>query len=424
MATAAAYIMTEQNDTGEAVLLPINDSGSSVSCLRSFGARDVRTIAVSEYRDRPALSSRYCDETVLVPSPYDDLIAYKDGLLTAAKRPDVRTIIPHREMDSYLLAKYQDEFEEHVYPLWPTFEQVRTVHDRLELARVARDAGVPIPETQSFDDVEDWSRELIVKPRYSILTSDYVDSLAPTDCEGKMEPIYIPPGTEPDLEEIQDEMHKGGHDAPDHIPIVQELIRDTRTEYGFRGLCEDGDSLLTCQKRQLRGKTYAGGASVFRETMRDPEIEALGRKILAFLDWDGLASVQFLWDRDAAEYKFTEINPRVWASLEMDVIAGADFPYAHWQAATDNADRIDTEYEVGVGNHLLIGELGYLRSVLRDEFPLVERPTFRTAVWDVLSSCYDQPHFDFIHRDDPGPFVRGVLNQFSRSRATNEIAGQ
>jgi predicted ATP-grasp superfamily ATP-dependent carboligase len=417
--------MTQQKEGGQSILLPINDSGSSLSCLRSLGKRGIHTVAVSEHEDRPAFASRYCDESIITPSPYDDLVAYKDALLRIAERPDVRTIIPHREMDSYVLAKYQDEFEEHVISLWPSFEQVQTVHDRLRLAEAAREAGIAIPETRSFDDIDDWDRELIVKPRYSILTGDYVHSLSPTDCEGKMEPIYISPGTEPDLETIQAKMHKGGHQAPDHIPIVQELVRDTRTEYGFRGLCDTGESMLECQKLQIRGKSYAGGASVFRETMYDPQIEEMGQTILEHLDWHGLASVQFLRDPESGEYKFTEINPRVWASLEMDILAGADFPYAHWLLATGNADRIESGYEVGTGNHLLIGELRYLQSVLQDHYPLVERPRFRTALWDVLSSCYDQPHFDYLHLDDPGPFVRGVLNRVSiDGRRTGEIAGQ
>jgi predicted ATP-grasp superfamily ATP-dependent carboligase len=416
--------MKPQSD-GRSVLLPINDSGSSISCLRSLGKRGVHTIAVSEHRDRPALASRYCDEAVIVPSPYEDLLAYKDALLSLAERTDVYTIVPHREVDSYVLGKYRDQFEEHVVALWPSFEQVRTVHDRLRQAEAAREAGIAIPETYSFDEVDDWSRELIVKPRYSILTHDYVDSLSEDECEGKMEVIYTAAGTEPDLEAIQETMHKSGRHVPDHVPIVQELVRDTRTEYGFRGLYDEGESVLTCQKRQVRGKSYAGGASVYRETMYDPAIEEMGRTILDHLDWHGLASVQFLKEPDTGEYKFTEINPRVWASIEMDVIAGADFPHAHWLLATGDPNRIETEYEVGAGNHLLFGEFQYLWSILRKRYPSIEPPAFRTAVWEVLSSCYDQPHFDYLHLDDPAPFIHGVLNQLPiGGRSGTEMAGQ
>src|SRR5699024_4519557 len=296
--------------------------------------------------------------------------------------------------------------------LWPSFEQVRTVHDRLRLADAAREAGIPIPETRSFDAVGDWDRELIVKSRYSFLTGEYVDSLGESDCVGKMDPVYVPAGTEPTLVAIQDEMHGPDVDAPDHVPIVQELVRSTEREYGFRGLSENGTTVLTCQKRQLRGKSYAGGASVFRETMADSEIDRLGRRILDHLDWHGLASVQFLWNGTADKYVFTEINPRVWASLEMDVLAGADFPYGHWLVATGRGDRIDSGYDVGTGNHLLIGEFQYLLSVLRERYPSIERPSFGRALWEVLSSCIEQPNFDYIHLDDPGPFIRGVRNQF------------
>ncbi|HET7324886.1 MAG TPA: ATP-grasp domain-containing protein, partial [Halococcus sp.] len=239
------------------------------------------------------------------------------------------------------------------------------------------------------------------------------------------DPVYIPPGTEPDLEEIQQTMHKGGREVPDHIPIVQEIVPRMSVEYGFRGLYENGRSVLTCQKHQIRGQSYVGGTSVFRETMRDPEIERMSRTLLDHLDWHGLASVQFLRDIESGGYIFTEINPRVWASIEMDVVAGADFPYAHWLVATGNEDRIEPGYTIGAGSHFLLGELRYLRSVFRDHYAHIERPTRRRALWDVLSSCYDQPHFDYIHLDDPGPFVRGVRNQLAiGGRRTGQTAGQ
>lgn len=407
--------MVLRKSGGKSVLIPVSPSASSIACIRSLGRRGIHTVCASEDESRPALSSRYCGEVIAVPSPHDDLIAYKDSLLRIASRPDVRTIISNREEDSYVLSKYKREFGEQVAALWPSFDQLRTVHDRLRLAEATEEAGVPTPGTWSFDEVDDWDRELIVKPRYSILTSEYVDSLSPRECEGKMDPVYISPGTEPDLEEIQATMHSSDRRIPDHVPIVQEIVRGTGAEYGFRGLYDGGKRVTTCQKRQLRGKSYAGGASVFRETMYDPRIDELGQRILEYLDWHGLASVQFLRDADSGEFKFTEINPRMWASLQMDVIAGADFPHHHWLLANGEDARIEDGYEIGAGNHLLAGELQYLLSVLRDDNPIVKRPKFRTAFWDVISSCYDQPNFDYLHVDDPGPFVRGILNQMPTS---------
>src|SRR6056297_2215740 len=85
--TSGLRPMDQRN--GNAVVVPAVDSASSVCFLRSLGERAIPTIAVSEMESPPAFSSRYCEETVRVPSFRDDVVAYKDGLLSVARRDDV-----------------------------------------------------------------------------------------------------------------------------------------------------------------------------------------------------------------------------------------------------------------------------------------------------------------------------------------------
>ncbi|MFR9721695.1 hypothetical protein ACL00X_20535, partial [Aeromonas diversa] len=70
----------------------------------------------SQYFDRnaPAFRSKYCDETLLITSPHESLTGYRDALLSLAERPDVGAIIPVREEDIYVLAKYRAEFAAHI----------------------------------------------------------------------------------------------------------------------------------------------------------------------------------------------------------------------------------------------------------------------------------------------------------------------
>lgn len=104
-----------------------------------------------------------------------------------------------------------------------------------------------------------------------------------------------------------------------------------------------------------------------------------------------------------------EVNPRAVGSIACDIGAGTDFPYHYWLLAGQEASvPLDFDYEAGFGTHYLFGEIQYLHSVLREEHPNVERPTLYAALWEVLSSCYKQPHFDYLSFDDPGPFARGV----------------
>jgi predicted ATP-grasp superfamily ATP-dependent carboligase len=390
--------------TGESVLLPAKYSPTCYACLRSLSRRGIRTVVVSPHEGVPAFASRYCNESVVVPSPNEDLLAYRDALLSVAARPDVKTIVPIWEEDAYLLAKYGEEFAERVTGVWPSLDELRVVHDRLQLADAAEEAGVPVPETRLFDEIDDWDRELLVKSRYNLLADEYLDSLSPSETELEKTLRYLAPGEKPDRDAVVDEMS--------HVPIVQECVPKD-DEYLFGALYDRGEPVATFQHRQVRGETYAGGGGSYRESVDIPELESVGRALLNHLSWHGLACIEYMKDARTGGFVLTEINPRMWRSLAFAVAAGVDFPYYYWQLANGEAARFDDDYEIGVGGHYLHGELTYLLSVLREDYPNVERPSVGSTMWEILTSCLEQPNFDYLRLDDPAPFVWGVRDAVS-----------
>lgn len=385
------------------VVVPTPPAQSAVTCFRSLGRRDVRTVGATHHERSVACCSRYCDETVVVPSPVEDFREYESALLSLARRDDVRAILPTSEANVYALSKNRDQFETHVSSLWPTFDVLRTAHDRLRLIEAATEAGVTVPETRLLDDVERWERELVIKARFCVLTDDYTDALSPETVLYPPSTKYLEPGTKPDLDAVRSDM--------EHTPLVQEYVPGP--EYSFWALYDRGDPVATCQKHQVRGDSYAGGTSVYRETVRIPDLEATGRALLDQLDWHGFAAVQFKRDARTDEFKLLEVNPRVWVSMSCAVQAGADFPYYYWQLANGHRERIRSDYSKGVGTHTPIGEVKYLRSVLRDDYPLAERPSFGDSVREVLSSLWNQPHVEYLSVDDPLPFVCGFYNELA-----------
>ncbi len=382
------------------MVVPAIDAPSSVACVRSLGKRGIHTIVVSEDDDAAAFHSRYAGETLVVPSPHDDLVAYKDALLALAMRPDVLTILPVREEDVYVLARYREEFTPHVEAQWPTKDGLEQVQDRVQLFDAAERAGVAVPDTRLLDDVDDWDREWIVKGRYTLLADAYLDDYPPEKSRDPPSTQYLN-GDKPDVETIR---RQNGH-----TPIVQEFL-PTTDEYGFFALYDEGEAVSTFQHRQVRAYNYAGGPSSFRESVSIPELEASGRALLDELDWHGLAMVEFLRNDETGEFELMEINPRLWSSLPFSVRTGADFPYHYWQLARGERDQIDDDYEVGIAGHLLRGEVSYLHSVLFDDEELVERPDRREAFSDVFESLREHPRFDYLRLDDPKPFVRDALN--------------
>jgi predicted ATP-grasp superfamily ATP-dependent carboligase len=378
-------------------VVPAVRSPSSVAALRSFGRAGVETLAVSEHNDPPAFASKYCDRTTSIPSPRSDLDGYRDALLALARQEEVGAVVPMREEDAYTLAQNRSAFAEHVQPLWPTAEQLRTVQDRLRLYEVARRAGVAVPETRRLDKVTDWSRELIVKARYALLAPAYGGTAPPGRCELPPATVYLEPATPPDVDALVERMG--------HVPLAQEFLEGA--EYSFRALYRNGEPVATSQKRLIRGYKYPRGPSICHEAVELPGLEQAGRALLGELDWHGVASVGFI--REGGTFQLLELNPRFWANLPMDIRAGVDYPRYYWQLASGEAVTGPAEYRTGLVTHLLRGELVHLHSVACEEYPLAERPSLIRTAGEVAASLARDPRFDYLERDDPWPFVRDAL---------------
>lgn len=392
-------------ESGQASAVVPAVAPSSVACVRSLGRRGIHTVAVSENDDAPEFVSRYCEESHVVPDPADDFAGYRDALLEFAARRDVETIAPIRDEDVWALSRHRDAFAAHVRPLWPTLETLKTVYDRIQLVEAAATAGVAVPETRPLAAVDDWDRDSIVKPRYAVLTDAFVDDVSAGEIVHPGSVHYLEPGREPDRAAIRETM---GHD-----PIVQEHVAGE--EYAFWALYDRGEPVATCQKRQLRGYTYAGNTSVSRRTTSIPALERAGRALLDALDWHGPASVQFVRDETTGEFTLLEVNPRFWVSVSCPVRAGVDFPYYYWQLARGEPVRAPRRYESGVETRLWRGELLYLASIRSEENPVVEAPPLLAAAREVATSVLAQPNFDYLRADDPRPFARDVRNVASEA---------
>ncbi|WP_254272154.1 ATP-grasp domain-containing protein [Haloarcula marina] len=384
-----------EDTTGSAVVL---DSGSpsSISTVRSLGRHGVDVVVASELARPPCASSRYCTEFVPLP-PLADRTDYTAALLDLARRPSVLTFVLAREQDAFLFGKHRDQFADHLRTVWPDSDRIRTTQDRVALFEAADRAGVPYPRSALLTAVDDWTTEYVVKSRYALLTAEYDAAIDGTHLRKPPSTVYLEPGTEPDREALVQRMG--------HVPLVQSYVRGG--EYSFRALYDEGDPVLTSQIRQHRAYHYMGGASVYRESMYDPQLEELGRALLDELDWHGLAEVEFLRTDDG--YLLMEANPRLWASVSTDVVAGADYPTALLRLASGDPIEPST-YETGVGTHILRGELSYLYSIVSKSCPLVEPPGLGRAVADAVWSLWRHPNCDYLSLSDPSPFFRDLAN--------------
>lgn len=411
--TPTATTSRGTGDTGTpAVLIPTGREMKSYGCMRSLHRAGVDTVVASELERIPHFSSRYCSERVRLPSPWTDLIGYRDGLLEVAARPEVRTIVPVRECDVYLFARYAEAFEEHVSLVAPPMSTLERGHDRIRLAGAADSAGVPYARTEPLSTVADWNVDAVVKSRYNILTDAYCSEFDAGEAAEVNQVTFLPAEESPDPTELREGFR--------HEPIVQEFVPEA-DKHLYCALWDEGEPLATYQHKQIRKVSWVGGGGVYRKSAFSQDVDEMATRLLEELDWNGFACIEYIKDADTGEWKFLELNPRVWLSLPEAVRAGVDFPKFYWQAANGDTGPFDVTYPIGMPCHISYGELKHLMSIRSDESPFLDAPSFGRRALEIAVSCLRNRRFDYLRTDDPR-FVAAAVRALAGMKTGKDYA--
>jgi predicted ATP-grasp superfamily ATP-dependent carboligase len=216
-----------------------------------------------------------------------------------------------------------------------------------------------------------------------------------------------------------------------HILQGPEDLERARCDPGFGGgallqehieghgeaifLLRDGESTRAVfAHRRLREKPPTGGVSVLRESIApDPVLLEGSERLLAALDWHGVAMVEFRRGRDGRAV-LMEINPRLWGSLQLATDAEVDFTTMlirqHLGQTIDAPNP-----QLGVRCRWLLGDFDHLLICLRR--PAARAVTGRGALrvlYDFLASFWDGSRLEVLRLDDPRPFLR-ELSQWWRN---------
>src|SRR5205807_10025866 len=100
-----------------------------------------------------------------------------------------------------------------------------------------------------------------------------------------------------------------------------------------------------------------GGESAVRQSIAvPPDIGGQAECRVREIDLEGCAEVEFRRDSAGNPY-LMEINPRLWASTELAVRSGVDFPYLLYQWAIGEKIDMVKSYPVGGRLRYLKGEV-------------------------------------------------------------------
>jgi D-aspartate ligase len=363
---------------------------------------------------RLAATSRYARRRVPWPVEHDE--GRVQFLRDLAERHSLHgwVLFPTADATAAFIARQHHCLRGTFHITTPSWDVFRWAYDKRLTAELASSLGLAYPRTlalRSRQDVEEYSGTfpVILKPA----TKPRVDMPAAKAWRAD------------DWAELRLRYEEASAVTDPGTLMLQDLIPGRRqAQLSFAALCQQGLPVVwTTAERVRQHPMDFGRSSTLVVTVENPDVEELGRRILAKLSLTGLAEVEFKRDDRDGAYRLLDINLRVWGWHTIGRRAGLDFPFLAWrqtlghQVPTVQAPaglrwlRLTTDLAVGVrevaGRRL--SPAAYVGSVLRPH----ERPIF--AGDDPLPGLLELPMFAV-------PALRRRLIRQTRGHAPDDPA--
>jgi predicted ATP-grasp superfamily ATP-dependent carboligase len=304
----------------------------SVVVCQALGRRGIEVVAGGTTRLSPAFYSRYCDQSVVYPCPVrapDDFVEF---MLDYLQRNHQDVLLPTDDATLALVAAHRDDFERVTHVPIPDSEQLAHGLDKAPVMCVAARLGIPHPRTLLPEN------EAQVQSLAETLRPPFV--IKPRKSSGGRGIVYVTPSD--DLSERWHEVHQT---FP--LPMLQECVPNGRKFDVGLLIDQRGKCVASFVQEELRHFPIRDGLSTMQISVRRPDLVERAVRLLEAIGWYGLAEVEFMEDPRTGEVLLLEVNPRFWASIQLAVACGVDFPYLLYRLA--RGKRIDEVHAYDVG---------------------------------------------------------------------------
>ena len=294
---------------------------SALAVTRSLGRMpDVQVFTAEAAGQALAGQSKFSKAFYTCPSAQHapaDFVCWVQKLMTEEQ---FDLVVPVTEITSQLLLMQQAQLPQVVLP-FASYEQVLRLADKGQLVDLARDLGVPVPQSRWFAhaqglDIHALQYPLVLKP---CLSKIFVNN---TWLATRVRVLAS-------AEEFAQELVISPY-LQEHAFMLQAFIPGHGA--GIFALYNRGVPLAFFAHERLREKPPEGGVSVLSVSVPvAPLLETYARQLLDASHWHGVAMIEFRVAPDGTYY-LMEVNTRFWGSLQLAIDAGVDFPKLLLQA--------------------------------------------------------------------------------------------
>ena len=280
---------------------------NALGIARALGKRKIPVFVCDDHPYPICRYSRYCRPLTR------DLLKEKDILhFLMNKLNKGYTIIPTDEKWVYFLSRNKKPLESKFEVLVPEWNIVEYCYNKKLSYEVAKNTGIPIPILYGIND--DIQFPVFVKP-----------------CMSYKNNLKMPRGYKVNnREELRKRYKEMFPLVEEENVLIQEIIGGgAKNNYSFASYFKEGRFYGKFCSRKL--KQYPGefGTGCVVEPIIDENIkkklEEYGFKFLKEIGFYGISEIEFMYDEKDDQFKFIEMNPRIWMQHRLASELGVNF---------------------------------------------------------------------------------------------------
>lgn len=367
------------------VLLTNGQQRKTLAAARSLGKQGVRVIVAEETRLNPTTFSKYCCFSLVCPNAKKNPEAFYYWLHKTILQYQCDIWFPMDDDTLAVAAKYYEELSKICEIPIPKPESYEAACDKGNSIRLAQEAGADSPNTVFVESLGaltglagNLSYPVIIKPRQASGSRGIRVAM--------------------DSEEFLEKYHTVHRDNP--YPIIQEYI-GVGERYDVCLLFDRKHQLkASFVQKELRHFPIPMGPSTLQESIYHPELLEMALKITEKLRWVGVIELEFMVDCKDGKLKFMEINPRFWASVQLAIFAGIDFPWLLYRIITEGDIEEHFTYQEGIRCRWLLP--GDLLHFITNKERIAMSPSFWAGKREGI-------HDDIICKEDLLPVLGFIL---------------
>jgi predicted ATP-grasp superfamily ATP-dependent carboligase len=379
------------------VLVTDGDNRAALAVTRALGRRGHEVLVAERRSPSLAQTSRYCAKRLVYPDPVADDAAFVDYLSAAVATENVKVLLPIADITTGLVTANRDRFEPACQVPFADAAAIARASNKVEMMRSAARLGVPMPRTWYRCSAEEGIPEelcypVVIKPHRSRVRTDGGWMSCSVGYAGSREELQAAILARP------------RHEFP---VMLQERIAGPGV--GIFVCYDHGKMVAVFSHRRLREKPPWGGVSVLCESTEVPaDAKDYAERLLADLNWHGVAMVEFKRDERDGMPKLMEINARFWGSLQLAIDAGVDFPNILLDTCRGATGGPMPSFRAGVKSRWLWGDFDSLLLRLRarkGDWPTPDGRGPLPAIVQFLRLGGKDLRYDNPRRDDVRPWL-------------------